>query len=107
MAKKAKKTYATQGGAKKNVAKKARAGGSNVSFGLHGMREILERIKRAGLEEALNEHMDSNDLFAKVQQSCLYKLKTFIDSNKALATLSNDTSTCNCPPNDPYCIYLG
>jgi hypothetical protein len=98
---------AARGASPKKVAKKPRAGRSHVSFGLHGMKEILERIKGAGLEKALNAKLKSDDLFAKVQKTSLTKLKAFIDSNAELSSLSQDTSTCNCPPNDPYCIYLG
>ncbi|WP_439373052.1 hypothetical protein [Bradyrhizobium sp. DASA03120] len=90
------------------VAKKAsRPGGSHVSFGVHGMKEIMKKIKDAGLESELNQTLDADDLFVKVQRKSLTKIKDFINSKEELSNLSEETRRCDCPPDDPYCIYLG
>ena len=101
------RTGAARGAASKKVGKKGRAGGASVSVGLHGMNEILGKIKDAGLEHALNAELGDKDLFVKLQRTTLTKLKNFIDNNSKLSSLSEATSRCNCPPWDPYCIYLG
>jgi hypothetical protein len=88
--------------------RRSRRGQNHVSFGLHGMSNILQRIKDAGLEDDLNRSLqDNDDLFAKVSRTSLTNLKNYIDRKPELAQLSQDTSVCNCPPNDRYCIYLG
>ena len=92
---------------KKAPAKKqSRSGGSHVSIGLHGMNEIIQKIKGAGFEGELNQALDRDDLFVKVQRKSLRKIKEFIDSKEELSELSEETAGCDCPPDDPYCIYL-
>ena len=93
--------------AKKAAKKPSRSGGSHVSIGLHGIKEIIQKIKDAGCEEGLNQSLDSDDLFVKVQRKSLRKIKDFIDSREELRELSTETTRCDCPPCDPYCIYLG
>jgi hypothetical protein len=92
---------------KKAAKKSSRRGGSHVSIGLHGMKEIMQKIKDAGFEGELIQKLDSDDLFVNVQRKSLRKIKDFIDSKEELRELSGETASCNCPPNDPYCIYLG
>jgi hypothetical protein len=91
----------------KKAAKKGPAGSAYVDFGLYGMKEILGRIKEAGLEDDLNAKMGDKGLFVKVKGKSLTDLKEFIDSNEKLKSLSIDTTTCTCPDWDHYCIYLG
>jgi hypothetical protein len=104
---KASKVVKRSKSAKMAATKPSRPGGSHVSIGLHGMKEIMQKIKDAGLEDELNKRLDSDDLFVTVQRKSLRNLKDFIDSKNELSELSTETARCNCPPNDPYCIYLG
>lgn len=92
---------------KKQVKKARRRGGAHVSMGVHGMKEILEKIKSAGLEEELNKVLDKDDLFVRVQRKSLNNLRDFIHATPELSELQTITRSCNCPPDDPYCIYLG
>src|ERR1700748_576008 len=97
-AKKAKRKVAARAEAgyrtatKKAAKKGRRVRGGYVDFGLHGMKEILGKIKEAGLEEALNEKMGEQGLFVKVKEKSLTDLKNFIDSRDELKPLSIDTT---------------
>jgi hypothetical protein len=110
-AKKAKVAARTEAGrrtaAEKAAKKGRRARGGYVEFGLHGMKDILGRIEKAGFEKALNEKMGNKGLFVKVKEKSLTDLKKFIDSKDELKSLSIDTTRCTCPNGDHYCIYLG
>jgi len=86
--------------------KRSRSGGAYVSIGLHGVNEIMQKIRSAGLEGELNQALDNDDLFVKVQRKTLRKMKEFINSKEKLSELSQESAGCNCPPEDPYCIYL-
>jgi hypothetical protein len=104
-----KSAAATKGrrSATKAAAKKpARAGGSHVSFGLHGMTKIVKAISDAGLESEFNEAVGHDDKFVKVQRKSLRNIKEFVASKPELTDLAREMNECDCPPNDPYCIYI-
>lgn len=93
--------------AKKAVAKKPkRAGGSHVSFGLHGMAKIVSRIHEAGLASELDDALGHDDKFVRVQRKSLARIKAFVASKPQLATLNSEIEDCDCPPGDHYCIYI-
>jgi hypothetical protein len=93
--------------AKKAAAKKpARPGGSHVSFGLHGMTNIIKKVHEAGLESAFNKALEHDDKFVKVQRKSLRKIKEFVASKPELAGVAREMEECDCLPNDPYCIYI-
>jgi hypothetical protein len=93
--------------AKKAAAKKpGRAGGSHVSFGVHGMTRIVKAVHEAGLESEFNDALKHDDKFVKVQRKSLKKIKEFVHSKPELAGFAREMAACDCPPNDPYCIYI-
>lgn len=107
--KSAKSAAATKGGrsAKQAAAKKpARAGGSRVSFGVHGMARIMKAVHEAGLANQFDEAMGHDDKFVKVQRKSLTKIKEFITSEPKLAGFAKEMQRCDCDPSDPYCIYI-
>jgi len=93
--------------AKKAAAKKpARAGGSHVSFGVHGMTRIVKAVSEAGLESEFNRAIGHDDKFVRVQRKSLKNIKGFVASKPELADLAREMRQCDCPPDDPYCIYI-
>jgi hypothetical protein len=94
--------------AKKAVAEKpARSGGaSHVNFGLHGITNIVNRVREAGLESQFNQELGHDDKFVKVHRQSLANIKKFVESKPQLADLATDIKKCDCPPDDPYCIYI-
>jgi hypothetical protein len=77
-----------------------------VSFGVHGMTRIVKAITDAGLESEFNEAVGHDDKFVKVQRKSLQNIKAFVASRPQLAHLATEMGDCDCPPNDPYCIYI-
>jgi hypothetical protein len=63
-------------------------------------------IHEAGLDSEFNEELKHEDKFVKVQRKSLEKIKEFVASKPELADLAEEIRTCDCPPNDPYCIYI-
>jgi hypothetical protein len=109
--KSSKSAAATKGrkSAKKAAARKpARAGGSHVSFGLHGMAKIVNMVHEAGLESEFNDALGHDDKFVRVQRKSLRKIKEFVASKPQLAghPVARQMEKCDCDPNDPYCIYI-
>jgi hypothetical protein len=92
--------------AKKAGLKPARTGGSHVSFGLHGITKIMKKIHEAGLESEFDKAMGHDDKFVKVQRKSLTKIKEFVASRPELTDVATEMKNCDCPPNDPYCIYI-
>ena len=101
VAKKARRP-ATKAAAKK----RARAGGSHVSFGVHGMSRIVKAISDAGLESQFNDAVGTDDKFVRVQRKSLRNIKEFVASRPELTGLAQEINDCDCPPGDPYCIYI-
>jgi hypothetical protein len=113
MAKKAKtgrkspKSAATKKADKKVAAKKpARTGDTHVNFGLHGITNIVQKVREAGLESEFNKTLGPSDKFVKVQRKSLTAIKQFVASKPALSGLHSEMEGCDCPPDDPYCIYI-
>lgn len=88
------------------VGKPARAGGPVVSFGLHGITRIMKRIHEAGLESELDKHLQHDEKFIKVQRKSLAAIKEFIATKPELADLARETQHCDCPSDDPGCVYI-
>lgn len=87
--------------------KQARAGDADhVSFGIHGMARILNAVKDAGLESKFNEEVGKSGTFVKVSREGMKNIHKFVHSNTELASVAGEMSDCDCPPNDPYCIYF-
>lgn len=87
--------------------KLARAGDADhVSFGVHGMARIVDAVNKAGLASQFNDRVGKAGTFVKVQRGGMAKIKAFVESKPQLAGLANEMSRCNCPPDDPYCIYF-
>jgi hypothetical protein len=104
-----KSAAATKGrqSAKKPAAKKpARAGGSHVSFGVHGMTNIVKAVSRAGLESEFNKALKHDEKFVRIPRKSLAKIKKFVASKPKLGALHRQMQQCDCPPDDPYCIYI-
>jgi hypothetical protein len=89
------------------VKKSARAGGSHVNFGLHGVTRIMKPIHEAGLESEFDKAMGPDHSFVKVQRKSLDKLRSFVASKPQLAPVAREIEHCTCDPDDPYCIYIG
>ena len=60
----------------------------------------------AGLGPEFNEVLKHDDKFVKVHRESLKKIKEFVASKPQLSDLSEEIGKCDCPPNDPYCIYI-
>jgi hypothetical protein len=89
--------------------KPARTGGSHVKFGLHGMAKIMQKVHEAGLGSEFNEALDElghDKKFVKVQPKSLQMIKEFVASKPKLASLAAEMGDCDCPPDDPGCIYI-
>jgi hypothetical protein len=105
MAKKVARKTATKA---KAAQKKPRpSDASHVEFGAHGLAHILNVVKAAGLTEEFNKHVGKAGTFVRVRRTGLKSIKQFVDSRPQLAELSDRMGHCNCPPNDPDCIYFG
>jgi hypothetical protein len=103
--KSAKRPAAKRG--RKTVAKKTvRAGGSQVSFGVHGMTRIVKAIGEAGLESEFNNAVGLEHQFVKVKRESLRKIKDFVEARPELSGLAEAIRRCNCPDDDPYCFYI-
>ena len=76
-------------------------------FGAHGLARILNAVKKAGLTEEFNKHVGKAGTFVRVRRTGLKRIKQFVDSKPQLARLSDQMGRCNCPPDDPDCIYFG
>jgi hypothetical protein len=93
--------------AKKVAVKKSpRAGGSQVNFGLHGIAKIMQKVQEAGLGSEFDKAMGPDHSFVKVQRKSLQKIKAFAASKPQLAPLAEEMGKCDCPPDDPGCIYI-
>jgi hypothetical protein len=90
----------------KTAAKVKRTGGSHVSIGLHGIRKIMGKVRSAGLESEFNEAVRDDHQFVQVQRKSLQKIKNFVASRPQLRGLHAEMQECDCPPDDPYCIYI-
>jgi hypothetical protein len=107
--KRSKSAAATKGrqSVKKAAGKKpARAGGSHVSFGLHGLTTIMKNVHEAGLERELDKELKRDDKFVRVSRESLRTIKEFVASRPELAQLHEQMQRCDCPPDDHYCIYI-
>jgi hypothetical protein len=87
-------------------AKRARMGATHVDFGLHGLGKIMSAIHDAGLGKELGEHLESGGQFVKMDQRSLTGIKRFVNSKPQLSNLSDAISRCDCPPDDPGCVYI-
>ena len=98
---KARKVKKARGG------KPARPGGTNVDFGLHGLGRIMLAVHEAGLVGDLDKHLGKSKQFAKVSRGTLTEIKTFVNSNRdKLSGIANEIDDCDCPPDDPGCVYI-
>lgn len=88
------------------AAKPARTGGTHVDFGLHGLGKIMSAIHEAGLGEDLSNHLESSGQFVKVRRKSLAAIKNFVDSKPQLSGLAETIGGCDCPPDDPGCVYI-
>jgi hypothetical protein len=86
--------------------KPARAGGAHVDFGLHGLGKIMSQIHDAGLGEELGQHLGADHQFVKVSQKSLAGIKSFVKLKPQLAGLADSISNCDCPADDPGCVYI-
>jgi hypothetical protein len=87
-------------------AKPARPGGTHVNFGLHGLGKIMSTIHDAGLGTQLGKHLGSNGPFVRVSRKSLAGIKSFVNSKPQLSDLADTISKCDCPPDDPGCVYI-
>jgi hypothetical protein len=100
------KRPAAKRGRKTAAKKTGRAGGSQVSFGVHGMTRIVKAIGEAGLESEFNDAMGLEHQFVKVKRKSLRRIKDFVESKPELSGLAEAIRRCNCPDDDPYCFYI-
>jgi hypothetical protein len=91
---------------KSAVAKPARSGKTHVQFGMHGLTNIVNRVREAGLESEFNKKLAKDDKFVSVQRKSLATIKNFVESKPQLADLASEMNNCDCPPDDHYCIYI-
>jgi hypothetical protein len=90
----------------KAATKPTRPGGSHVSFGLHGITEIMKKVHEAGLQSEFDKAVGHDHQFVRVQRESLRKIKEFVASKPQLTGLARDIQKCDCPSWDPYCIYI-
>jgi hypothetical protein len=105
-ARKSAKRPAAKPGRKTAAKKTGRPGGSQVSFGVHGMTTIVKAIGEAGLDSEFNNAMGLEHQFVKVKRKSLRKIKDFVESKPQLSGLAEAIRQCNCPEDDPYCFYI-
>jgi hypothetical protein len=86
--------------------KPARAGGTHVDFGIHGLGKIMSAVHDAGLGDKLNDHLKSSGQFVTVSRKSLRGIKEFVNSNKKLSDLAGEINECDCSPDDPGCVYI-
>ena len=74
----------------------------------HGnLGRFLEEQARYGeAESEFNEAVGDDHQFVQVQRKSLQKIKKFVASKPELSSLHTEMLECDCPPNDPYCIYI-
>ena len=90
----------------RKVVAKEGAGVSHVSFGLHGIAKIVTAVHEAGLGSELHAALGHDHSFVQVPKKSLGKIKDFVASKPQLAPLHAEMTRCDCPPDDPYCIYI-
>jgi hypothetical protein len=91
--------------AKKAAGKKrARKEGTHVEFGMHGLGKIMSAIHDAGLGGELGEHLGPK--FVKIDRRSLTSLKRFVNERPPLSGLADEINRCDCPPDDPGCVYI-
>jgi hypothetical protein len=83
-----------------------RVGGTHVDFGLHGLGKIMTAIHDAKLGAAFGEHLGPAGVFVKLDHQRLKDIKVFVDSKPELAELAEHIRKCDCPPEDPGCVYI-
>lgn len=88
------------------AAKPPRPGGTHVDFGVHGLGKIMSAIHNAGLGEELNAHLQNSEQFVKVRRTSLTAIKDFVKKRPQLSDLAETISRCDCPPDDPGCVYI-
>jgi hypothetical protein len=88
------------------VAKPERAGETHVDFGLHGLGKIMTAIHDAKLGKDFGDHLGPDGVFVKLDRQSLENIKVFVDSKEELAELAEHIRTCDCPPDDPGCVYI-
>ncbi|TWB89453.1 hypothetical protein FBZ93_116172 [Bradyrhizobium macuxiense] len=86
--------------------KPARSGGTHVDFGVHGLGKIMAAIHNAGLGDELNAHLAGSGQFVKVHRKSLTAIKGFVKERPELANLAQTIGDCDCPPDDPGCVYI-
>ncbi|MES5486080.1 hypothetical protein QMZ05_25275 [Bradyrhizobium sp. INPA03-11B] len=86
--------------------KPARSGGTHVDFGVHGLAKIMTAIHNAGLGDELNAHLAGSGQFLKVRRKSLTAIKDFVKDRPQLLNLSKMIGDCDCPPDDPGCVYI-
>jgi hypothetical protein len=86
--------------------KPARAGGTHVNFGVHGLGKIMHQIHDAGLGDQLGQHLGPDNRFVKISRKSLTDIKSFVKSKPQLSGLADSISTCDCLPSDPGCVYI-
>ncbi|WFU54666.1 hypothetical protein QA639_34545 [Bradyrhizobium pachyrhizi] len=105
-AKKARKASKKAAPPKPAPPKPARSGGTHVDFGVHGLGKIMTAIQNAGLGDQLNAHLASSGQFVKVHRKSLAAIKHFVKERPQLANLAQTIGECDCPPDDPGCVYI-
>jgi hypothetical protein len=73
------------------------------------MAKIMQKVHEAGLGSEFNEALDKlghDKKFVKVQPKSLQKIKEFVASKPKLASLAAEMGDCDCPSDDPGCIYI-
>ncbi|WP_194456425.1 hypothetical protein [Bradyrhizobium sp. CCBAU 53421] len=86
--------------------KPARSGGTHVNFGVHGLGKIMTAVHNAGLGDELNTRLKSSGQFVKVSRKSLTAIKEFVKDRPQLSNLAETIGKCDCPPDDPGCVYI-
>jgi hypothetical protein len=83
-----------------------RVGKTRVKFGLHGLGKIMTAIHDAKLGKEFGEHLGPEGVFVKLDRQSLENIKVFVNSKPELSDLAETVGRCDCPPDDPGCVYI-
>ncbi|QOZ36372.1 hypothetical protein XH92_35895 [Bradyrhizobium sp. CCBAU 53421] len=66
----------------------------------------MAAVHNAGLGDELNAHLEDSGQFVKVSRKSLTAIKNFVKKKPELSDLAETISDCDCPPDDPGCVYI-
>ena len=78
----------------------------NHTFRAKVVHQQCEIVTFSAFEKTWRERRGVHLVRPRDNEYRLKKIKAFVASKPELTSLAQDIQHCNCPPDDPYCIYI-